>query len=878
MKNLIIILILCSISFSKTLYPQNGSTLNTTHIIFEWEQEPLASSYTITIYNETTGLYIDSTTESLIYINTNFFDWNTGYTWYVSPIFEDGTLGDNITDSNGSSYHSFNISNSRSNAYAVEYNPNQYSDGITMFSSFFDYYSAAIDKNGNEIWNSGDENIIFYNTNYFGKLFGAKLDNLSQNYLPVIEYNLNNQIIWEEPAEHFSHHDMLILPNGNYLSIVEDIQNGPIPSNIPEAFLFQLLGYQVDGVTEEFPWVGDRIVEWDKETREEVWSWSTHDYFNKSDYDDIGSTWNAAFDGGRFDWTHANALAYSEEDNTIYLSSRHLSRITKIDKNSSDIIWNIGMNMVSEDVNCGHNLGISFQHSLQILENGNIVTLDNGNLSQQINNTSYPTSRALEIQIQESANECDASIIWSYDLPEELFGFASGNVQKLNNGNYLATTVGDGGTSLEISSNNEIVWEGKYNLSLPNGAVYRANRISSLYPSAFSITVPNLIEIAVNNETMNGIEYSNDYIDLIIHNNGSNNETYCISTTNECIEIASLNSNTVSIPVNEENLTVTISPEHRGDLSKTINLYVNNFPECNLGYTYYELSDIPNSTIVLDGSQCFNDIDLSILNDIISLNNLNIDSPINIGTQNWFNGNLTRLLIGNYYDGGNIILTSLPESIGNFQNMAMLYLNYNELTTLPDSITQLSNLVYLVLNFNQLTSLPENIGDLSNLIWVDLGYNNIEYIPESIGNLSIITYLWIFNNNLTSLPESICNLNLDWNGLDANFLPYFGSGGNQLCDNLPECISNSDNLNTSIDPLYYSFLITVEQDCTSSCTSSDVNNDDIINIMDIIMTVNIITGQLIPTDQEICSADTNTDGVINVIDIIEIVNIIISEN
>ena len=139
-----------------------------------------------------------------------------------------------------------------------------------MFSSFFDYYSAAIDENGDEIWNSGDENIIFYNTNYYGNYFGAKLDNSTENYLPVNEYNLDNQILWQENGNHFSHHDMIKLPNGNYLSIVEDIIDGPIPPSVPQAFLFQLLGYQVDGITNEFPWVGDRIVEWDKTTKEEV--------------------------------------------------------------------------------------------------------------------------------------------------------------------------------------------------------------------------------------------------------------------------------------------------------------------------------------------------------------------------------------------------------------------------------------------------------------------------------------------------------------------------------------------------------------------------------------------------------------------------------
>ena len=156
-------------------------------------------------------------------------------------------------------------------------------------------------------------------------------------------------------------------------------------------------------------------------------------------------------------------------------------------------------------------------------------------------------------------------------------------------------------------------------------------------------------------------------------------------------------------------------------------------------------------------------------------------------------------------------------------------------------------------------------------------YNNILSIPESIGNLSYIQYLWIFNNQLTTLPNSICYLDINWSGFDYGFMPYFGSGGNQLCGQLPECIENSSNLNGSIDPLYYSFLITVEQDCQEECTASDINDDGIINIMDIIMVVNIIIGQIIPTDLEICAADSNSDGVINIIDIIEIVNTIIAE-
>ena len=52
------------------------------------------------------------------------------------------------------------------------------------------------------------------------------------------------------------------------------------------------------------------------------------------DYD-LGSTWYEGFSNGEYDWTHANAFWTTFDINNeiefIYLSSRHLSRITKID-------------------------------------------------------------------------------------------------------------------------------------------------------------------------------------------------------------------------------------------------------------------------------------------------------------------------------------------------------------------------------------------------------------------------------------------------------------------------------------------------------------------------------------------------------------------
>ena len=258
---------------------------------------------------------------------------------------------------------------------------------------------------------------------------------------------------------------------------------------------------------------------------------------------------------GRHDWTHSNALWFDSEESAIYLSSRHLSRIIKIDYPSGDIIWQMGSNMPSEDVDCGHDLNFSFQHSLQLLDNGNILILDNGNNSEQIYETEYPTTRALEIAITETDSGCETEIVWEYSLSEDLFGFASGNVQKLDNGNYLITTVGGGATSLEIkstgSNSGDIVWQGNYNLALPLGAIYRAHRIAGLHPIAFSATT-----------------YLETPSYFRLWNDGEIDETFSVDFNNntENYTIASGNYVNIALDYGENNIEIT--PIHRLDLGK----------------------------------------------------------------------------------------------------------------------------------------------------------------------------------------------------------------------------------------------------------------------------------------------------------------------
>ena len=103
-------------------------------------------------------------------------------------------------------------------------------------------------------------------------------------------------------------------------------------------------------------------------------------------------------------------------------------------------------------------------------------------------------------------------------------------------------------------------------------------------------------------------------------------------------------------------------------------------------------------------------------------------------------------------------LTSLPESIGQLQQLSDLNLQFNQLTSLPESIGQLQQLSHLDLQSNQLTSLPESIGQLQQLSHLDLQSNQLTSLPESIGQLQQLSHLYIGRNKLTSLPESFGHL------------------------------------------------------------------------------------------------------------------------
>ena len=506
-KNMIILLILVCINFGENIRPSNGSSLNYVYVPFEWEQEPDAIYYNLQVIKND-DVIVDINEVTTLYIDTENLGWNDTYYWKVRPIYESNNFG------NWSNISYFNIGSKQfPDIQADILNDTLIQDGLVAFGGFApEMSSAIIDQSGEEVWNTGNPvdpeiepfalNFIMNHINEFGNIYGLSTADYPNNTGSKINYDLD--IVWSAPTTDPQYpvdiHEIKQIPNGNYMAFVPDFRLGPIPEG-NWTFLYQSIGYVADGITLEYPWIGMRIVEWDEDGNQ-IWNWDPFEHFTMNDHDLYGGQW-WDLNAQAHDWMHSNAFHFDEVESAIYVSHRHLSRISKIAYPSGEVIWNIGM---PEQYNTGNdnictNLGSSYQHNIQLLDDGSLLYFDNGNLSQMLMGDSQPTTRIRRIRVVENSY-CET--IWEYELPSNLFGLGMGSVQLLDNGNYFMYTYGSGmnqgePTLREVTPEYEVVWNYQ---GINNAAWYRTYKIPSMHPEAFSVTTGNFTLSESGNEVI----------------------------------------------------------------------------------------------------------------------------------------------------------------------------------------------------------------------------------------------------------------------------------------------------------------------------------------------------------------------------------------
>ena len=619
---LILFMLLCSFIRSELILPEEEDFLKTVHVWFEWNQEPDASSYNLQISQDESfdSIIQDIEITKPLYIEKDEIDWDSNYFWRVRSIYVDGSysnwIGQSSFGTRSSELQDFDITIS---------DPDSIQDGLVIFGQFSpNLMVGIIDKYGNELWNTGnpdEDHQLGTLLNYVsksGQLFG-------KSSTSGIHFDFNQNVIWQSPPNTpIDLHEVQQLPNGNYISFVPIFQSGPIAQG-DWTNSFQDLGYEADGVTIEFPWLAQRIVEWDKDTGQELWSWNAFDYIDMNQYDKQAELWWDAYISGRFDWLHSNSFYFDESESAIYISIRHLNQITKIAYPSGEIIYSIGL---SEEFDTGseHNicndLRFSWQHHVQLMEDGDLLFFDNGNLSRELLDDEYRTSRIRKIKVNDDLS-CDIS--WQYDLPENLYGHGTGSVQLLDNDNYLIYTQGgyEDCSIFELSQNNEIVWTAE--ASDPTSSIYRAYKIPSMYPDAFSLTVNGLTQ----DFTGSIVELSGSNLDFNLTNHSGYKNTYIYSFRNPGNDWFDDIDGTIILDPYESQTLSFISNQINDETEVRIEIYPENHKN-SLKQMVLDLvkSDILNGDINNDGRLTVEDLIL-IVNMVLDLASNQNEADIN---------------------------------------------------------------------------------------------------------------------------------------------------------------------------------------------------------------------------------------------------------
>jgi hypothetical protein len=415
MFKIVVILILFTIPLRAQISPKEDCKLNYRIIGFSFPAEPRAGKYTIEI---AAGSYhtedsfvknrlpsITGTTNKIIAEVPSF---GAGYTWRIVYTGKKKVI-------KKSGWHHF----------STEMNPHADTSKLHLkilqpAEQYKDAYVAVdaggviYDMNGNPVWYIPDDKGT--NGNVIDLKFTPEgtITFINKN---AYEINYNGDILWKTPNESIInkdtiagdmfHHEFRKLSNGHYMALAMQLKWCKTISSKDSNYV-KISDVRIDGngyKRGKFT----TIIEYDGNGNI-VWSWQFVKHLANTDFDyfkPVDS--NLKFD------IHENAFFFDEKNNFIYLGSRNMNRIIKIEYPSGNIACTYGENYKPG----GHSTGAGLfcnQHSINLSRDGYLYYFNN-------NSCRLTDSLPSVIMLQEPVSCTDTfKKIWEYICPAEKGG------------------------------------------------------------------------------------------------------------------------------------------------------------------------------------------------------------------------------------------------------------------------------------------------------------------------------------------------------------------------------------------------------------------------------------------------------------------------
>ena len=343
------------------------------------------------------------------------------------------------------------------------YDPMKAFNGYNFFCTLGTYDCWLMDMEGRYVhrwrmpYRPGAHGILLPNGNV---LYAGKVKDANEMGWPghfggvggiLLETDWDNNIVWKADAP-YQTHDFTPMENGHIMYSAWE-PKGILPDDVAAKVKGGLPGTEVKGKI----W-GDVLVEIDRDGNR-VWEWIAYEHLD-FEIDTVCPL------EPRTQYPYVNSVFICRDGNVL-LSTRNMNQIIKIDYKTGKVIGRYGKGKIFH------------QHDARELDNGNILTFDNGTHRHE-----YKPIHSRVVELDPRTDE----IVWKYKAnpPSDFHSSHSGGSERQPNGNTVIIET-DKGRIFEVTPDCEIVWEYVSPIYLPyhgrfTNEIWRVHRYSPDFP------------------------------------------------------------------------------------------------------------------------------------------------------------------------------------------------------------------------------------------------------------------------------------------------------------------------------------------------------------------------------------------------------------